>query len=147
MIQTLYINLKEEKKINGIQPKKLGRADPNYPKSQLYNRNWFNFHYPELMLKLDFTGIILLSSEFIDSRYVHMGFQSPESYEKNIQLKFENGKFVSEVDKSLAIEKHRQENFSDTTMGPPNQSEKAVKNWIADSFSLDYKDDSKNKEN
>jgi len=147
VIQTLYINLKEEKEINGVHPKKLGKADPNDPRSQMYNWNRFILHYPELKLKLDFTGFILLSSEFIDSRYLHMGFQSPESYEKNIQLKFENGKIVSETDKSEVMEKLRQESSSDTLRHPLDQSDELVKDWIDESFSLDYKDDNEKNEN
>ncbi|NHJ47924.1 MAG: hypothetical protein FK733_09060 [Asgard group archaeon] len=131
VIDTLYINIEETKILNNKKPKKLSKSskDPY--------RSFFKFHYPGLMLKLNFSGTILLAKDFIDSMYVHMGFQKPIAYETVIELKFEKGKLIEAVDKSELYAKNREQDSSKGAQ-PETYENKDVKEWIGDTFSLDY---------
>ena len=90
--------------------------------------------YDNLKLNTEFTGKILIAKDFIDSMYVHMGFQSPLSFETVIELEFLNGKLLLVNDLSEKMKKYRKKNFSDGKI-PPTRD---IQAWIARTFSLDY---------
>ena len=56
--------------------------------------------YRGLSLPVNFTGRLLLASGFIQELYVHMGFQSPTSYETVLELSFEDGALAGVTDRS-----------------------------------------------
>jgi hypothetical protein len=61
--------------------------------------------YKDLDLPLDFSGGMLLGTDFIRERYVHMGFQSPSSFRKVVGLRFERGKVIEMRDRSREFTK------------------------------------------
>ena len=90
--------------------------------------------YENLKLKTNYTGTILIARDFIDSMYVHMGFQSPLSFNKVIELEFSTGDLISEKDLSKKMKNFRKEKKLD---GKLNVDEDISK-WINTTFSLDY---------
>ena len=90
--------------INGVQPeviKKEGLVD-GY-------ENFRKLRYKGINLQLDYTGSVIIKGEFIFDRYVHMGFQSPTSYETVIELVFEKGILKSKNDLSGEMAKRTNE--------------------------------------
>jgi hypothetical protein len=57
-------------------------------------------YYDGLRLPMEFRGDLVLGAEFIRERYVHMGFQSAQSYQKVMELTFVAGKLISVQDRS-----------------------------------------------
>jgi hypothetical protein len=90
--------------------------------------------YEKLKLNTEFTGKILIAKDFIDSMYVHMGFQSPVSFETVIELKFNMGKLESTLDLSKLMKEFRKQKLSDGKLEPSGD----IQAWIARTFSLDY---------
>jgi hypothetical protein len=94
-----------------------------------------DFTYKNINLKIKYNGSIIITKDFIQERYVHMGFQSPLSYDKVIQLTFNNGQLItakdfSEITKSIREEKIKlPEKVSD---------EESILQWINDCFDLSY---------
>jgi hypothetical protein len=71
--------------INGVQP----RVDPHG-----------TAEYHSLGLRMDYTGKMLAGKDFIQERYVHMGFQAPSAYGCVIELVFVAGTLVETADRS-----------------------------------------------
>ena len=90
--------------------------------------------YENLKLKTIYTGKILIARDFIDSMYVHMGFQSPLSFNEVIELEFSKGDLISEKDLSKKMKTLRKSKKLD---GKLNIDEDISK-WINKTFSLDY---------
>ena len=118
----LLINTKEQGEINGIKAEKTSRGH-------------FTYEFPKLKVKIPFSGGILIGKNFIQSMYVHMGFQKPITYEKVIELKFSNGNLLKSEDISLKIQSIC-EKWKNTPSEPP--SEENIAKWIGDAFSLHY---------
>ncbi len=81
---------------------------------------------------LKFTTIPAL--DFIDSMYVHMGFQSPLSFEIVFELEFRQGELIYTLDLSNKMKTFREQNISDGKLEPSYDFQA----WIARTFSLDY---------
>jgi len=90
--------------------------------------------YNSLNLKTQFTGKILIAKDFIDTMYVHMGFQSPLSFKTVIELKISDGTLIEVTDFSEIMKKYRKQKVSD---GKHSTTEN-LQEWIARTFSLDY---------
>ena len=90
--------------------------------------------YKSLKLKTQFTGKILIAKDFIDSMYVHMGFQSPLSFKTVVELKISGGILIKVTDFSEIMKKYRTRNITDGKHGPTEN----LQEWIARTFSLDY---------
>ena len=92
-LHEISIRQDEAKVFKGIKPEK---------------GEWmFSHKYTNLQYKLPFTGKILIAKDFIDSMYIHMGFQRPIAYKTVIELIIENGDVKEVVDHSDAMEKRR----------------------------------------
>lgn len=70
-------------------------------------RHFRELKYKDVDLPLSYTGTILLKADFIEERYVHIGFQSPLSYETVIELTFEKGILKCEKDISCEMAEGR----------------------------------------
>ena len=57
--------------------------------------------YLGLRLPMLFRGKLLLGTEFIREKYVHMGFQSPDAYQKIVEVTFLEGKLTDTQDRSV----------------------------------------------
>ena len=90
--------------------------------------------YKSLKLKTQFTGKVLIAKDFIDSMYVHMGFQSPLSFKTVIELKISDGILIEVTDFSEIMKKYRKHKVTDGKLGPTEN----LQEWIARTFSLNY---------
>ena len=125
ILDTMFANPKEIKPINGLMPR-----EPD--------DGWmFKYVYENLGLKTKFTGRILLGKDFIDEMYVHMGFQSPESFRTVIELEVKDGEIVNERNLSQAMAERRQSGRYKPDQ-PTSREDDDVMGWIEDRFSQDY---------
>ena len=106
----------------------------NEVKPKLEKKGLIHLTYSSLKLKTQLTGKILIAKDFIDSMYVHMGFQSPISFETVIELEFREGDLLSVTDLSEKMKEYRKRDISD---GKISRSHDPI-SWIARTFSLDY---------
>jgi hypothetical protein len=60
-------------------------------------------YYRGLRVAVPFTGTIRLARDFIEERYVHMGFQRPTSYKTVLDLTLEEGKIKNTNDRSADV--------------------------------------------
>ena len=121
----LEVSIKDERKIypeiNGIKP-------------EIRKEGLIYLDYKNISLKTNFIGTLLIATDFIDSMYVHMGFQSPLSFETVIELEFIDGILTSQNDLSNKAKKYRKKGISDGKLKPQDDLMK----WIDRTFSLDY---------
>lgn len=122
LLDGMSINVDKPAKVNGKLPK---------PTTDM-----FKFMYEELSLKTKFTGSILIAKDFIQSMYVHMGFQSPETYRTVIRLEVQKGEIVREDDLSSRMEEFRRKGKVGL-QSPPSGEKEDVMKWIEQRFSLD----------
>jgi hypothetical protein len=123
--------------LNTETPVAVNGVEPNHEKPGM-----FKFRYENLALKADFTGRIMIAKDFIRSMYVHMGFQTAESYRTVLEFEIVKGDVVKVTDLSEEMEKRRQTK-SHKPAAPPRPpggdfDEAAVGVWIEDRFSQDY---------
>jgi len=125
VLKHMSINIKRAKKFNGKRPK---------PTTE-----YFAYQYEELNFPLVYTGGVLIARDFIQSLYVHMGFQSPTSYQTVLELTFQEGVLTGVKDLSEKMEQQRQEGQKLPHQPSPSASKGEVSQWIRESFSLEYK--------
>lgn len=112
LIELTLMSSDKNLRVNGIKPKILmGEA--------IYNC---------IMLPIQFSGIIRLGADFIEEKYIHMGFQKATDFRKVIDLKFDDGTLIMIKDRSCEAEELRNQ--------PPPIPED-VTDWIEDRFSLE----------
>ncbi|MHA1739270.1 MAG: hypothetical protein ACTSXA_16100 [Candidatus Heimdallarchaeota archaeon] len=95
-------------------------------------------------MKIPFSGGLLITKDFIEEMYVHMGFQNPMSYRIVYELTFENGELVKFTDISEVMEKRRNEGKNHDAL-PRSDEKDAVGKWIERKFSLEYETNEENK--
>lgn len=119
--------------INGVKPIKLSKENPGSAESM---HHLFRCEYSNVDKTIEFTGSLWLAKDFIDSEYVHMGFQSPTAYKTVIKFDFEKGIIVNVEDKSgeaaLSREKGTCKEDHPKSISPDDLHE-----WIMKRFSLD----------
>jgi hypothetical protein len=116
--------------INGTEPlivKPEGLV-PEYSK-------WLELLYKNVNLELHYSGAALLTDKFISDRYIHMGFQSPLSYEVVIELTFENGILQEKKDLSSVVAAKR----NNMTPEDRHSQLERLPLWIEECFDLSYK--------
>ncbi|TFG30405.1 hypothetical protein EU527_14530 [Candidatus Thorarchaeota archaeon] len=124
ILEQMNVNTPNATQINGVEP-----TPGDFGFSHLYE---------DLKIKTKFSGKLLLGKDFISSMYVHMGFQSVESFETVIELEIENGNILQENDLSAEMEKRREQGVGKPSR-PSTMDDNDVMNWIEDRFSQDYK--------
>jgi len=131
ILDSLQVRTKNKITINGVAPKETVDED---------GKAWgfFNYVYENLSLKTKFTGSILMAKDFIREMYVHMGFQSPESFKKVIEIKVKDGDIIKVTDISTRMEERRKQG-REKPGRPPTIDDDDIENWIKDRFSQDYK--------
>ena len=90
-----------------------------------------DFTYKNINLIIPYTGSIIITKDFIWDRYVHMGFQSPFSYEVVIQLTFKDGNIISYKDLSDIAKSIRKKKIK------PPKNDNLIK-WIDDCFDISF---------
>jgi hypothetical protein len=93
--------------------------------------------YEGLNVPAPFTGGLLLGRDFIQSMYVHMGFQKPIAYEEVVELHLEDGRVANIFDHSKNLAKKRRLAGEDAQK-PWGKGRDDTMNWIETMFSLDY---------
>lgn len=130
VLKDLDTNVEDENthpvSINGTVPIKYNTSDNI--------EDYWDWRYREINMPMNYSGNILITEGFIRERYIHMGFQSPLSYSKVIELSFDKGKYVSSKDISEIIARLRDsievETYEDRKDRLPI--------WIDERFSLKY---------
>ncbi|KKL87810.1 hypothetical protein LCGC14_1931030, partial [marine sediment metagenome] len=123
ILDEMRVNAKQSKEINDIEPQT--------------GDSLFKYHYKKLNLRSKFTGNILLAKDFIQSMYVHMGFQRPITFKTVIEIKVNDGNVISQMDLSRKMEELRSQD-SNRGAQPPSNSQKDIEEWVKQTFSLDY---------
>ena len=108
--------------IDGIMPEKDDEYD--YPT------------YRNLNITVPFTGQLRLARDFIEKRYVHMGFQKPTSFMTVYDITLENGKMIKMKDRSKAMKRNRVTNLFIRPFRVPIQYFSG-KHFVSRCFSLD----------
>ena len=131
ILDSLHVRTEDKITINGVVPEE---------NKELAEDLWafFNTIYENLSLKTKFTGSILLGKDFIREMYVHMGFQSPESFKTVIDIEVSDGNIIKITDVSARMEERRRLGLEKPN-SPPTHEDKDVGDWIKDRFSQDYK--------
>jgi hypothetical protein len=92
--------------------------------------------YHNLNVPVPFTGQIRLARDFIEDRYVHMGFQKPTTFRTVYDLTLENGRVLNLMDRSQDMEKKRNRGILGRIYRSLIRKIKG-ENWIQKSFTLD----------
>ncbi len=131
ILDSLHVRTEDKITINGVVPNE---------NEELAEDSWvfFNTIYENLTLKTKFTGSLLLGKDFIQEMYVHMGFQSPESFKIVIEIEVNDGEIIKITDMSARMEERRKHGLEKPS-SPPTHEDKDVGDWIKDRFSQDYK--------
>ena len=128
VLDHMYVRTDDKVKVNDIAPKETGEKDEMV---------FFNTFYENLDLKTKFTGSMLLAKDFISEMYVHMGFQSPESYRTVLEIHVEDGDITEVKDLSDEMEERRKLGRVAPSR-PETLEEPDIGDWVRDRFSLDY---------
>ena len=100
----------------------------------------FTHKYADMNYKLPFTGRLLIAKGFIQSMYVHMGFQRPIAYRKVIELVIKEGDMLEVIDHSKHYRELRKKN-PDKDGYPKTSSDEDIKDFVEKSFSRRYEID------
>ena len=115
--------------INGIMPVVIQEKTSNKDYS-----GWRDWQYRDVNKIIRYTGRVMITDDFIQERYVHMGFQSPLSYRKVIELSFDKGKMTGTNNLSETVA-----NLRETQEMESRDSQLArLPLWIEDCFDLGY---------
>jgi len=124
VLDELHVNLtKPEKPVERMERLEgpiIHGVKPGEPRGK---GDHFDNHYEGLNYPLKYTGGLLLADGFIFALYVHMGFHPAWKYERVVELIFEAGTLVQEVDRSEEMAEFRRgvleraENEPDRTPG------------------------------
>lgn len=88
---------------------------------------------------IPFTGGLLLGDDFIREMYVHMGFHPAYKFRTVYELVFDNGQLVEEHDRSSQMAQFREMLSLGALKPGVSASRNEIKQWIKQSFSLEYK--------
>ena len=123
ILDELLINVNDPPKINSVEPQQ--------------GNDLFKYHYKNLNLKTNFTGRVLLAKDFIESMYIHMGFQRPMAFKTVVEIEIKNGEIISLKDLSRQMEEQRKKDLYKGAY-PQSNSKKDFEKWVKQTFSLDY---------
>lgn len=124
LLKRLDINTRNPIILNGVSPGPGG--------------HYCHYSYDDVNLPVPFTGKLLIAKDFIHSRYVHMGFQAPESYECVKELQIENGLVVGITDKPEEMRDRREDRHPSGSRSGDSKGDLA--DWIMGRFSREYPD-------
>jgi len=123
ILDELLVNIADPPKINGVKPQQ--------------GNDLFKYHYKNLNLQTNLSGSVLLAKDFIQSMYVHMGFQRPMAFKTVVEIEIKNGEIISIKDLSIQMEEHRKKDLYKGAQ-PQSNSKKDIEKWVKQTFSLDY---------
>ena len=100
----------------------------------------FTHKYVDMNYKLPFTGRLLIAKNFIQSMYVHMGYQRPIAYRTVLELVIKEGDVLEVIDHSKHYKKLRKRD-PDKDSYPKTSNEEDIKDFVEKSFSRRYEID------
>jgi hypothetical protein len=103
-----------------------------------YKNSYKEFKYNNINLVIPYTGSILITKDFIWNRYVHMGFQSPFSYNFLTQLTFKDGKLIADKDLSEIAKVIREKELKIPEENDDENYVSNMLNWINDCFDISF---------
>jgi uracil-DNA glycosylase len=106
--------------------------------SEETRKNRREFKYRNVNLPVLYTGSIIITKDFIWDRYIHMGFQSPFSYEIVIQLTFKDGKIISSKNLSDIAKSIREKKMKPPEINDDENYISNLLNWINDCFNISF---------
>jgi len=117
--------------INGVSPKS--------PINKFEKRS-FNRHYEQLNLKVNYSGFILIATNFIRELYIHMGFHKAWKYETVYEIEIDKGKVKSITDLSEKMSKIRYAFKEQKENKEKNNSrtKDEISKWVEESFNQKY---------
>lgn len=107
---------------------------------RISKRNMFGLTnaYKKLAHRLSYSGGVLLARGFISRLYVHMGFHPAWKYQEVFELVFEEGRLISEGDKSAKMQEVR-ELLAATAKGPGGgASKEEISEFVERAFDRSY---------
>ncbi|GBU29038.1 hypothetical protein R84B8_02600 [Treponema sp. R8-4-B8] len=137
VLKKLYTNNGKGNDIPLINNKSPERATQKVL-ADCYKNTLVDFTYKNVNLFIPYTGSILITRNFIRERYVHMGFQSPFSYEIVIQLTFKDGKFISSKDLSDIAKSVREKKIKLPERNDDEDYTISMMNWVNDCFDISF---------
>lgn len=112
--------------------------DGKNPKKIMIEDHMGHREYRNVNLPINYTGKILVGSDFIKDYYIHMGYQRAWAYKTLIEFVFEEGKLTETIDHSNMAEKIRSELKTGTK--DIDNERKNIPIFVMKSFSLDMKE-------
>ena len=108
-----------------------------FGKKIFYSSETGDYCYSELDALIEYTGGLLIGNSFIETMYVHQGFQKAYRYENVHELTFEKGALIAARDVSDAMAAYRREmRRRRREQGEPSKEE--MNQWMADCYDQDY---------
>lgn len=92
--------------------------------------------YEDVMMRIPYTGRILVGRKFLSQYYIHMGFQRSWAYEELREFIFENGYLIEAFDHSDMAQNIRKEIERKKLNSARPEDNIAL--FVKESFSLDY---------
>jgi len=127
-----YSDLTDPPDINSVTARALDVPQPGEGPLPM-----FPHEYRDLGLLVQFSGEILAANSFIMELYLHGGFHPAWKYEKNLELKFENGLLTSTRDVSDIFKEFRHTFVTNDEGWPQCTPEDDARSWLK-TVSLDY---------
>jgi hypothetical protein len=103
-----------------------------------YKDTWKEFTYKNINLPIPYSGSIIITKDFIWDKYVHMGFQSPFSYEIVMQLTFKDGKLITSKNLSNIAKSIREKKLKPPEKNNDENYISNMLNWINDCFDISF---------
>ena len=115
--------------INGILPK---------TPTNKFSRKAFNRAYEQINLQVNYTGFVLVGTNFIHELYVHMGIHKAWKYKTVFEIEIDQGKVKSIVDLSDKMEEVRTK-FKEQKKNNLGPVKNEISEWVDKAFNQRYK--------
>ena len=103
----------------------------------IYSAETGAYCYSELDTPVEYTGGLLIRRDFIETLYIHGGFQKAYRFEKVCELTFDRGFLTDARDVSDAMAAYRREmHRRRDEQGEPTEEEK--QQWLEEAYTLAY---------
>jgi len=105
ILETLHVNLDPDAGGTGLPPgPPINGVRPTQTEGE---HDWFSHHYTGVGLPVGYSGGLLVAEGFIRELYIHNGILPAWKYRHVIELLFEGGMLVAEMDRSALMAETR----------------------------------------
>ncbi len=142
-LTTVYLSLddEEEKLLDSNQGiKLLGKVPRRYMEQDDKGREYvsWDFKCDNLDELIDFTGGILIGSEYFNHFFGGIGFPPPHIFKNLCELVFDSGQLIEEIDYSQKMSNFRNMLINGELKWETSEQNKDAKKWLTNCFSWDY---------